>query len=228
MFTEEVYTVEEVARHLRVPVEAIQKEIASGRLHATKVAEYLRVRESDLNAFKSGSRTESQPVAVSAQPDSPVLDTVPNFFHTWPNKRKEHFSEAREGVAVYAGTNYHVKIGFTNRDSAGKRRRRSLILINRYPSVEFVGADTNEDGLMASIIRNRAGKHLPVGATVPPEYTDLRIAGYRDIVVGPGAPNGLAVICDQDDVQTMVRHGLIRYRYREGRNGKGNATSALR
>jgi excisionase family DNA binding protein len=119
MFTEEVYTVEEVARHLRVPVEAIQKEITSGRLHATKVAEYLRVRESDLNAFKSGSRTESRPVAVSGKIDGPVLEAVPNFFHTWPNKRKEHFSNAREGVTVYGGTNYQVKLGFTKRDSAG-------------------------------------------------------------------------------------------------------------
>jgi hypothetical protein len=79
---------------------------------------------------------------------------------------------------------------------------------------------------MASIIRDRAGKHLPVGANVPPEYTDFRIEGYRDIVVGPGAPNGLAVICNQDDVQTMVRHALIRYRYRAERNVSGNAASA--
>jgi excisionase family DNA binding protein len=223
MFHEEVYTIEEVAKHLRVPVEAVQKEIACGRLHATEVAEFLRIRESDLNAFKNtagpSGGTSPQTVSISVQREVSVsLDDAPSFFHTWPDKKKEHFSDAREGVAIHSGTNYHVKIGFTFRDSAGKKRRRSLVLINRYPSVEFVSADTNGTGLMASIIRDRTGKQLPVGAASPPEYGGLRIGGYRDIVRGPSAPNGLAVICDSLDVETMVRHALIRYRYREERN----------
>ena len=219
MFNEEIYTVEEVAKHLRVPVGAVEKEISSGRLHATQVGEYLRIRESDLNAFKNGPINPSRSVRVPTQPSaSVVLDVAPNFSHTWPDKKIEHFSCVREGVVTDAGASYHVKIGFTTRDSAGKRRRRSLVLINRYPSVEFVSADANGAGLMASIIRDRTGKQLPVGAVVPPEYEELPVGGYRDIVIGPSAPNGLAVICDPLDVETMARHGLIRYRYREERN----------
>ena len=218
MFTEDVYTVEEVAKHLRVPVEAVLSEIASGRLHATHVADYVRVRESDLNAFKSIARTSSESADAAKVDSSIALDAVPNFFHTWPDGKKEHFLDAREGAVTYLDVSYHVKIGFTIRDSAGKKRRRSLVLINRYPSVEFVSADASGTGLMGSIIRDRSGRRLPVGAMAPPEYTNVRVGSYRDVVVGPGAPNGLAVICDPDDVGTMVRHGLIRYRYREERS----------
>jgi excisionase family DNA binding protein len=229
MFNEEIYTVEEVAKHLRVPVGAVEKEIASGRLHATQVGDYLRIRESDLNAFKNGPVNPSHSSRVPARSlASVVLDGAPNFSHTWPDKKIEHFSSVREGVVTDAGTNYHVKVGFTTRDSAGKNRRRSLVLINRYPSVEFVSADANGSGLMASIIRDRTGKQLPVGAVVPPEYEELRVGGYRDIVIGPSAPNGLAVICDPLDVETMARHGLIRYRYREERNQNRKRTLVRR
>jgi hypothetical protein len=148
------------------------------------------------------------------------LENVYSFYHTWPDKKKEKFTDGQEGVAAYDGANYHVKVGFTTRDSAGNLRRRSLVLINRYPSVEFAAANTNKNGMMASIIRDRSGKLLPVGASVPPEYLYLTVGPYRDIVVGRGAPNGLALISSPDDVQTMVRHGVIRYCYREERDQK--------
>jgi hypothetical protein len=70
---------------------------------------------------------------------------------------------------------------------------------------------------MASIIKDRSGKQLPAGVTPLPEYANLRVGPYQDVVVGPGASNGLAVICGPDDFQTMARHALIRYRYREER-----------
>jgi excisionase family DNA binding protein len=219
MLTDEVYTIEEVAKHLRIPTDVVEKEIASGKLQAMRFAGLLRISEGDLNAFKSGAKTTQVFLEVSARPQDLVkLDTVPNFFHTWPDKKKEKFTDAREGIAEYAGLTYHVKLGFTTRNSAGKVRRRSLVLINRYPSVEFVSAGVDDDnGLMASIIKDRLAKQLPVGADAPHEYADLRTGPYQDIVVGRGAPNGLAVICSSDDVETMVRHALIRYRYRAER-----------
>jgi hypothetical protein len=70
---------------------------------------------------------------------------------------------------------------------------------------------------MASIIRDRNGKQLPVGATLPPEYQGLPVGPYRDVVVGPGASNGLAVICEAPDIDSMVKHALIRYQYRKDR-----------
>jgi hypothetical protein len=142
----------------------------------------------------------------------------PDFTHVWPNGKKEGFTDVRQGTAVFGGRTYHVKVGFTTRKSAGKARARSVVLIDRYPSVEFVSAGTNGSGPMASIIKDRSGKQVPVGATPPAEYANVTVGAYRDVVVGPRASNGLAVICNSDDVQKMVLHALIRYRYREGRN----------
>ena len=221
MLNEQIFTVEEVAKYLRVPVEAVRSEIANGRLRVTHIADHIRVRESELYSFMSSSRDSKQQIKNLVVSQAPlVLDNAPDFSHTWPNKIIEDFSSVKEGVVAEEGTNYHIKIGFTIRTSAGKKRRRSLVLINRYPSVEFVSADASGAGLMASIIRDRNGKQLPIGAVVPQEYSELRIGGYREIVAGPGAPNGLAVICDPADIQSMARHGLIRYRYREARNQK--------
>ena len=64
---------------------------------------------------------------------------------------------------------------------------------------------------------NRAGKQLPIGATPPVEYANLRIGAYQQVVSGVGASNGLAVLCDANDVRTMVVHALIRTLFRKQR-----------
>ena len=58
---------------------------------------------------------------------------------------------------------------------------------------------------------------MPPEGTVPQEYEGFTVGSYRDVVEGPGAAFGLAVICPPDDFQTMVRHALIRYSYRQER-----------
>ncbi len=217
MLDEKVYTPEELAEHCKVPLEALNDDIAKGHLRVKKIAGYVRILESDWNAYIAGVNGSAQ-AANSVQLDASVnVGDAPNFNHTWPDSKKEKFSDAHEGTATYGGRNYHVKVGFTTRDSAGKTRRRSLVLIDRYPTVEFVSAGTNGNGLMASIIKNRSGKQVPVGVAPPAEYANVRVGPYQDVVVGPGASNGLAVICNSDDIQTMVLHALIRYRYREER-----------
>ena len=70
---------------------------------------------------------------------------------------------------------------------------------------------------MAAIIKDRNGKQLPIGGTLPPEYQNLPIGPYRDVVEGPGASNGLAVVCGDLDFGTMIKHALIRCRFREER-----------
>ncbi len=45
----------------------------------------------------------------------------------------------------------------------------------------------------------------------------MPIGKYRDIVDGPNASNGAAVICNASDLATMVKHALIRYHYWEER-----------
>src|SRR4029077_17275736 len=118
MFEDPVYTPEEVAEHFKVPVQAVNDEIASGRLRAKSVAGYVRIFESDLSAYKVGTNGSAPAAKSSAHSDEIKLSEAPNFFHTWPDGKKEKFSGVHEGVATLGERNYHVKVGFTNRDSA--------------------------------------------------------------------------------------------------------------
>ena len=216
--SETLLTPEEVAQRLRVPVEAVLQEIKSGRLPSYTAGDYHRIDPEDLAALKSGPARPGP--SVPEKQASPTFQLYPatDFVHKWPAEGgAEEFTDVREGIAPYQGREYHVKLGFTFRNSAGKRRRRCLVIVDRYPTVEFVAADEKASGRMASIIRDRNGKQLPMGATLPPEYGGLPVGPYKDVVKGPGASNGVAVICPSDDVDTMVRHALIRYRFRQER-----------
>jgi excisionase family DNA binding protein len=223
MITEELYTLEEVCKHLRVPIEAVQQEVNSGRLRAIIIGgEHIRVREGDLEKYKSDSYAQAIPPTQSAPPscDIPIdLHPAPDFRHIWPDGKDEQYTNVLEGIASFGGKEYHVKVGFTTRNSAGQKRARTLVLVDRYPTVEFVAASetVQPEDRMASIIRDRRGKQLPVGATLPAEYVEMSVGPYRDVVVGPGASNGLAVICAASDTESMVKHALIRYQFREQR-----------
>jgi excisionase family DNA binding protein len=226
MLSDRILTLGEVAEYLRVPESAIQMEISSGHLRATNVAGNHRIRESDLVDYLDGKRPKSaqEPEARESKLEISIgeLSRVPDFTHTWPARKgetpeRELFKGVSEGVVSYLGREHHVKVGFTFRDSAGKRRRRSLVLVDRYPTVEFVAADENVNGQMASIIRDRNLKQLPVGATLPSEYETLRVGPYQQVVNGPGAPHGMAVLCESQDIEAMVKHALIRYQFRQDR-----------
>ena len=56
---------------------------------------------------------------------------------------------------------------------------------------------------------------------LPPEYKNLPIGSYNEVVQGPRASNGVAVLCDSRDFAAMVKHALIRYKFREGRASVG-------
>jgi Helix-turn-helix domain len=215
-----IFTIEEVADYLRVPANAVDSEIGAGRLLASRIAGLIRIQESDLIAYLDStkepllpSRNQSGATQFSVSNIKPTAD----FTYVWPNEKREEYVEVREGTVMYGGKQYHVRFGFTIRRSAGKSRRRCLVLVNRYATVEFVSPDEKAKGEMASIIKDRKGKQLPVGATLPPEYRSLPVKPYRDVVKGPGASNGLAVVCTADDAGTMVKHALIRYRFRQER-----------
>jgi hypothetical protein len=217
MFNEKIYTLEEVSEHLRLTVEAVEKEIAAGRLPAGRIQEFVRVRETDLASYKNEAFTYVNGGHEARRGNILQLNPAPDFTFTWPDGKVEQFTEAREGVISHAGKEYRVKLGFTVRKSSGKRRRRCLILVDRYASVEFVAADEQSNGKMASIIKDRDGKQLPVGATLPPEYNGVPVGPYRDVVLGAGASNGLAVVCKENEFETMVKHAVIRYQFRKDR-----------
>lgn len=223
MIKDKIFTMEEVSEYLRVPLEVVQQQINAGKLSALDLVGNIRIQESDLNAYLNGAKLVNPPLRPDQEKrerNLPNLASAPDFTYTWPNENKERFAEVREGIASYGGKEYHVKLGFTVRKSAGKARRRCLVLVDRYATVEFVAANEFGNGKMASIIRDRNGKQLPVGGTLPPEYQDLPVEPYRHVVIGPGASNGMAVACGAQDLATMVKHALIRYRYREDRASK--------
>lgn len=226
---ENIYTVEEISKHLRVPLEAVQKEIDSGRLQALDIAGHLRITELALAEYMNNVRLKpnkneawQRPQDTGAQEREEwlSLQSASDFVHRWPDNKEEEYRNAREGVAISAGRQYHIKLGWTIRKSAGEERRRWLVLVDRYPTVEFVTCnDHGENGAeyTVSIIRDRKGKQVPALAAVPPEYKDLQTAVYSTKVKGPGTSNGQAVVCAANDFHTMVRHALIRTRYRQER-----------
>lgn len=223
MFKQKIYTVEQVAQYLRVSEDDIRKEINAGRLAALDVAGADRITESQLDAYLKQPKHGKPPEKfASAQQEwiPPDLTPAADFVYTWPDGKNEKYAEVREGVVTCGGEELHAKIGFTVRKSAGRRRRRALVLVNRYATVEFVSANEAGDGKMASIIKDRSGKQLPVGGTIPPEYHGLPVKPYHEVVVGPGASNGLAVVCAEQDLVTMVRHAVIRYLFRRERPPK--------
>jgi hypothetical protein len=228
MLNEEVFTLEEVSKHLRVPLDAVQQEVNCGRLRVMSVAGHLRVRDFDLAAYKDDAYAQAAPAAKADQPPVAArkagallmnLAPAPDFRHVWPDGKDETFVSVLEGIASLGDKEHHVKVGFTVRRSSGRMRSRSLVLVDRYPSVEFVAATdvVGPDDQMVSIIRDRNGKQVPIGATIPAEYLEMTVEPYRAVVIGPGATNGSAIICNANDIESMVKHALIRYRFRKER-----------
>lgn len=223
MLTESVYTLEEVSQYLRVPIDILRQEVAVGRLQAWKIADLVRIEESALKAYKETAKAAPLPTTANSESADDFLKQIlpaSDFTHKWPDGKNEDFKNAQECMAFYRGREHHLKVGFAIRKAAGKNRLRVLVLVDRYPTVEFVGEGAEMGSgkeQIASVIKDRRGKHLLIGAAVPPEYQGLQIGPYRDVVVGPNASNGLAVICKSDDIHAMGKHALIRCTYRQER-----------
>ena len=95
---------------------------------------------------------------------------------------------------------YNVFLTSTPRSSQG------LISV-----LDFVaGNEFDDDHLMASLIRHHDGRLVKESDAIPPEYMDFRLVQFNTIVRGPYARSGLAVVADKDDIQTMIRHAVIR------------------
>ena len=172
--------------------------------------------------FLGSLRIEAQRTTVDSIQDQPnegnsgyslEIHSASDYIQKWPDPNDdEPLTNVQEGTARYNGHSFTVKLGFTVRKAAGKERVRIVILVNGYPTSEFAGADAVIGGasLVASVIKVN-GKHVPAKSEVPPTYAGMQIGSYREVVDGPNASYGMAVICAQDDYPTMVKHALIRY-----------------
>jgi hypothetical protein len=140
---------------------------------------------------------------------------VGSFDYQWP-KDREHFEYGYETTRNVNGRTHTFKIGFTNREAAGQMRRRVVVWMDNWPLVEFAaGNNYKSDGLLASVIKVQGGKQLRPSGKIPEEYKEFHIARYDSIVQGPYASRNMAVIVSKDDLQSMVRHAIIRATWKQ-------------
>ena len=223
-----VITVEGAATLLATTPEAIVRELEAGRLRGFQVDGGWRTSMEALSEFvgrTAAPSPESEPphplpsdgaAVASDPPDSPVEWRPTDLFgYQWPESF-EQYEEAYEGGYRVAGRVVPLRIGFTNRDTAGKAdRRRAVVFLDKFsslhPLVEFAGAnDFESSGMLASVIKLGDGKHLRPGAPIPDMYRGMKIGVYSEVVVGPYAAKSLAVLARKDDFRTMSRHAVIR------------------
>lgn len=241
-----VLTQEEVADVLRSAPEAVSAEFEAGALRGFKIGGKWRMAETDLLSFLGVAPTPNHATQamIATGHEGPAWrdvqikwqQTEPITFE-WPSRADEEgfneaYSEVFEGLLVKNGRVHRSKkllIGFTTRRSAGiENRRRATVFLVRvdskkkqtslYPIVEFAGAnDYDSTRRLASLIKLPSRRQLRPGEAIPLEYQGFETAVYSEIVNGPNARNGLAVVVRDDDVNGMARHALIRLE--TGRNG---------
>jgi hypothetical protein len=113
-----------------------------------------------------------------------------------------------------------MKFGSAIRKAAGKDRLRILQLVDRYPTDEFVGEGVELRAARKkwpASTRTERASNCPSGQQFHPSIRDCRSGLTGDVVVGPNASNGLAVICKSDDILSMATYALVRYTYRQER-----------
>ena len=221
IFEHEVLTLDEVCNFLRVSMDKVGSEISSGRLPALKIAGEIRILKQDLLDYLDFAKAVPQPTGKRATGNPMSLPAITGivadlkpadpFDHKWPNGKIEHYASAYSGTAEYGHEVRTVAIGFTERETAGKLRKRAVVFIDRRPMVEFVAAnDFEKSNKMVSLVKRKNGKRLRPGEATPPEYKDLSIEPYRKYVTGSYASANLAVVCTANETNVMVKHALVR------------------
>lgn len=168
----------------------------------------------------------SNPPPPSLTPPSPVQvpnaheqtwENIPPFEYSWPDSNMENHDKAYKSTILIGGQQKAITIGFTWRWSAGRLRRRANIFLGTppklYPIVVFSGANDFETSQrMASVIKLRNGQQARNQSDLPSEYLQsiFMVKPFRNVVDGPYASKGLAVIVKEDDLTAMARHAQIR------------------
>ena len=222
-----VLTPEEVAERTRTSPEAICAELEAGRLRGFKIGGEWRVTADQLVAFMTGEanqsrggRGEQRSDAMLAALSEVEWKSRDQFAYTWPDgKTTETYDTAYEADVEQPSGRHHFVIGYTTRRAAGMDRPRVIVFLGEVPQivpvVEFAGEnDFEATHRLASVIKHPDGHHVRSEAQLPSEYEDLPTAMYPDLVAGPYAARSMAVVAHNDDWATMLRHALIRARYK--------------
>jgi len=212
-----ILTLEEVAEYLKVDKNVILAEIEKGNLHGFKLGKDWRFTDAGLVEFINRNHPSLSLVPLDSMEmkyETTDFTQIEPFDYQWP-KDQEHFENGYETTRTINGRSHTFRIGFTNRQAAGQMRRRVVVWIDNWPLVEFAGGNNYEsDELLVGIIKVKGGKQLRPSGKIPGEYKDFHIARYDSIVQGPYASRNMAVIVSKDDLESMIRHALIRAQWK--------------
>lgn len=213
-----ILTLEEVAEYMKVDKNVILAELKKGNLHGFKLDQDWRFTDASLLEFVN----RNHPSLSLAQLDNAEMEyeatgftEIGPFDYQWP-KDQEHFENGYETTRTINNRSHTFRIGFTNRQAAGQMRRRVVVWINNWPVVEFAaGNNYASDGLLVGVIKTPNGKQLRPSARIPEEYKIFNVAKYNSIVQGPYASRNMAIIVSKDDLESMIRHAIIRSTWKE-------------
>lgn len=213
-----IFTVEDAADYFRIGKDVVVQELEQGRLHGFRIGGQWRLTRTSLAEFVNrddGLPSTDQVTGLTTQYQVTDFTDIGPFEYQWPAS-KEHFQSGCETTRVINGRARTFRIGFTDREAAGAMRRRIVVWLDNWPIVEFAGGNNYEsDGLLAGVIKTQDGKQLRPTSKVPEEYKGFRIARYASIVMGPYASKNMAVIVQKDDLESMIRHAIIRGTWKE-------------
>jgi hypothetical protein len=215
----EAIKAKELADFFRVPLQTVQEEMDAGRLPVIRIGDEQRILKSKLIAHGTLSGREGKPVASDElpskiEPEIGSFSRIPDFDHHWPDATSEHYQNAHEATASYLGQIIHIVIGSTERNVAGRDRKKIVVLLDDVNYCQFTSANDYEStGLVAAVIKpdGASQRHLSASEVIPAGYRSMHVSPYNQIVRGPHATRGLAVICDRNDLHTMARHALLRW-----------------
>lgn len=203
-----IYTPQEVAQILKLNADEVIQTLETGQIKGFKVAGQWRISESSLLTLIASA----QPMAKQDHATVSLKHSEP-FYYNWPTEA-EQYNDAYEGEVSLDGHTIHVKVGWCNRDSYGRERRRAVVFLDGYPVTEFVETDVPD--IHASLVPgadNPRGNLRP-GQSVPTQFTNFDIKPMRDVIQGPGVYNAQAVVVRANDFETMVRFGILKARHR--------------
>jgi hypothetical protein len=220
-------SIEEFAEVFRVTAEQVMTDVRSGRLKSVVVGTVIRIlteslKESEQSGVEREMKIDNGSSRLSW--NTAAISPAAPFVFRWPTRRgrptanNENYPEAYMTEAKLAdGRVLNVRIGVTERECAGKTdRKRILVTVNDRAMVEFVGdTDFESNGLVAAVIKPDGRHHLRYGQPIPDGYGSFDIRPYNQIVRGPKASSGLAIVCSINDRKTMVDHGILRWQTKE-------------
>lgn len=218
-----IMTVEEAAQHLKLKnAELLSKAMDAGRLAFIEIESERRIVGRDFNDYVNGQRCGGAGYASIESAGSNAktngllkhatlqLKSGHSFVHKWPDGTPSKFVDVQEGSIQTTSGIHAIKIGTTRWKAAEEERDRRIVFIDGRPIVEFVAANGSvRSGLMASLIKI-GRKQIRPEQGIPSVYKHLHVEPYNTHVQGKYASSNLAVVCKQEDINSMVEHAVLR------------------